>query len=137
MRVLLLLAFVPQLLSAVPMSGPQTTYKQAWKSDAYVEQQFPSVWRPADVRSTERDFAAYRRYRPTAISIRDVVTHFGLPDRFLVSPSRPGVRWLIYDFPDGSAVGFYLPVNGTEDWGTGVVLDSAGRLLEIIRSEHA
>jgi hypothetical protein len=129
---------IPQLFAVVCVSDEPTRFQQKWKSGEYIQQPFPSEWCTLDMPATVRNLAAYQRYKPKTLSIREVISHFGMPDRYLASAKATysGVRWLIYDLPDGSAVGFYLPVRASEYWGTGVILDSSGRLLRSITSER-
>ena len=134
MRVTAQIAAFALFAACIFAADQKDTYHPDWNSRTYVKTPFPDVWRPETVAPTQRDLAAYQKFEFT-IHIKDLVARFGIPDRYLVrTRPRPGYfDRLIYDLPDGYSVGFFVGKPPAETFAAGVIIDSKGKLLRLIK----
>jgi hypothetical protein len=123
------------LAASVWAAVEKDTYHPDWNSRRYTKAAFPEAWRPAGVPPTERDLSAFQQFKFATIHIKDVVARFGIPDRYLVRtrPRAGYYDWLIYDLPDGYSVGFFVGKPPADGFAAGVIIDSKGKLLRLIK----
>lgn len=128
-------AFAVLLLAVALASGEsdQTTLRHLWASHAYKPKPIPDVWRLSTTPPTERDLDAFRRFTSRVFAVSAFISHFGVPDRYLVTSQRDQSDFLIYDLPAGATVALYVSKPPHDSFGAAVIIDARGKLIRLIK----
>ncbi len=112
-----------------------TTLRSLWASPAYSVKSFPDLWRPKKFPPPVRDVEVFKKFdiKSNGISITNFVSHYGIPDRYLISNRKNGQNFLIYDLPSGYNVALYVHEPPYDTFKAIVIIDSAGDLVRLIK----
>ena len=112
-----------------------TTLRSLWASPSYSVKPVPDLWRPKKFPSTVRDVEAFKNFdlKSNGISITNFVSHYGIPDRYLINHRKDGQNFLIYDLPSGYNVALYVHKPPYDTFAAIVIIDSAGDLVRLIK----